>query len=294
MSEPILVLNCGSSSIKFALFDAAVQPLARKALWSGQVDGIGKDKPYSAALQELRASVVKQTGGRPPAAVVHRVVHGGTRYSAPVRVDAAVLAELKSYIPLAPLHQPFALQAIEVLLAELPETAAGRVLRHRVPSHARAGRADAAAAACALGTRRAALRLSRPVVRVHGSRARRAARRCRARAHDRRASRQRREPLRDARAAQRRHHHGLFRARGPDDGHALRLARPRACSSISCRAEKLGAAELERLLYRESDCSASRACRRARRRCSKPSAPTPGRARRSSSTCAASCARSAR
>ena len=84
MSEPILVLNCGSSSIKFALFDAAVQPLPRKALWSGQVDGIGKDKPYSAALQELRASVVKQTGGRPPAAVVHRVVHGGTRYSAPV------------------------------------------------------------------------------------------------------------------------------------------------------------------------------------------------------------------
>ena len=121
MSEPILVLNCGSSSIKFALFDAGVQPLARKALWSGQVEGIGKDKPYSAALQELRASVVKQTGGRPPAAVVHRVVHGGTKYSAPVRVDAAVLAELKSYIPFAPLHQPFALQAIEVLLAELPE-----------------------------------------------------------------------------------------------------------------------------------------------------------------------------
>ncbi len=120
MSEPILVLNCGSSSIKFALFDAAVQPLARKALWSGQVDAIGKDKPYSAALQELRASVVKQTGGRTPAAVVHRVVHGGTRYSTPMRVDAAVLAVLKSYIPLAPLHQPFALQAIEVLLAELP------------------------------------------------------------------------------------------------------------------------------------------------------------------------------
>jgi acetate kinase len=121
MNGPILVLNCGSSSIKFALFDAGVRPLARKALWSGQVDGIGKDKPYSAALQELRASVVKQTGGRPPAAVVHRVVHGGTRYSAPVRVDAAVLADLKSYIPLAPLHQPFALEAIEVLLAELPE-----------------------------------------------------------------------------------------------------------------------------------------------------------------------------
>ena len=68
MSEPILVLNCGSSSIKFALFDAAVPPLARKALWSGQVDGIGKDKPYSAALQRARARSAgrsRRAGGRP-------------------------------------------------------------------------------------------------------------------------------------------------------------------------------------------------------------------------------------
>ncbi|HEY5896698.1 MAG TPA: acetate/propionate family kinase [Burkholderiales bacterium] len=121
MSEPILVLNCGSSSIKFALFDASRRPLPRKPLWGGSVDGVGKDKPYQAALQEVRARVVRQTGGQPPAAIVHRVVHGGAKYAAPVRVDAAVLAELKSYIPLAPLHQPFALQAIELLLAELPE-----------------------------------------------------------------------------------------------------------------------------------------------------------------------------
>lgn len=121
MSEPILVLNCGSSSIKFALFDASREPLPRKPLWGSQVEGIGKDKPYAAALQEVRASVVRQTGGTPPAAIVHRVVHGGAKYAAPVRVDAAVLADLKTYIPLAPLHQPFALQAIDVLLAELPE-----------------------------------------------------------------------------------------------------------------------------------------------------------------------------
>lgn len=121
MSEPILVLNCGSSSIKFALFDADRRPLPRKALWSGEIEGIGKAKPYEVALQELRARVEQQTLGRPPAAVVHRVVHGGTRYSAPVRVDAAVLAQLEEYIPLAPLHQPFAVRAIEVLLGELPQ-----------------------------------------------------------------------------------------------------------------------------------------------------------------------------
>jgi len=118
--EPILVLNCGSSSIKFALFDAAVQPLPRKALWSGKVEGIGREHPYSAALQQVRETVERQTGGQPPAAIAHRVVHGGAKYAAPVRVDATVLAELKRYIPLAPLHQPFALEAIEVLLAELP------------------------------------------------------------------------------------------------------------------------------------------------------------------------------
>jgi acetate kinase len=121
MAKPILVLNCGSSSIKFALFDADVEPLPREALRVSQVDGIGgPERPYRAALQEVRAHVERWTGGRPPAAIVHRVVHGGAKYAAPVHVDAAVLADLKTYIPLAPLHQPFALDAIEVLLAELP------------------------------------------------------------------------------------------------------------------------------------------------------------------------------
>ena len=59
-------------------------------------------------------------GGHRIAAVAHRVVHGGAKYFDPVRVDAAVLADLKTYIPLAPLHQPFALEAIETLLATAP------------------------------------------------------------------------------------------------------------------------------------------------------------------------------
>ena len=120
MSDQILVLNCGSSSIKFALFDAGVQPVPRKPVFGGQVEGIGAAQPYHAALDQVRASVERQTGRRLPAAIVHRVVHGGNKYTAPVRVDAEVLRELKSYIPLAPLHQPYALQAIEVLLTELP------------------------------------------------------------------------------------------------------------------------------------------------------------------------------
>src|SRR5690606_16640605 len=50
----------------------------------------------------------------------HRVVHDGSRYFEPVRVDAAVLDDLRGYIPLAPLHQPFALEAIAILLREYP------------------------------------------------------------------------------------------------------------------------------------------------------------------------------
>lgn len=135
----ILVLNCGSSSIKFALFDASANPMPRTPAWRGKVQGIGgpnpdfgatgvavepvaldADAPYASALALIRARVQAQLGGRRLVAVAHRVVHGGGRYQAPVRIDAAVLADLKSYTPLAPLHQPFALQAVEILLAQDP------------------------------------------------------------------------------------------------------------------------------------------------------------------------------
>jgi acetate kinase len=136
----ILVLNCGTSSIKFALFDAAAAPLARTPAWSGKVEGItgnapmfsesggtaetltlDRERPYPAALAYLRKHIEARLDGRRIVAIAHRVVHGGSKYFEPVRVDAAVLADLKSYIPLAPLHQPFALEAIDVLLAELPQ-----------------------------------------------------------------------------------------------------------------------------------------------------------------------------
>jgi len=135
----ILVLNCGSSSIKFALFDASVTPLPRAPAWNGQVHGIGDpspsfdesgvepapialdpQQPYHAALAHIRERVQVRLGPRRLAAVAHRVVHGGSKYLQPVRLDAAVLADLKAYIPLAPLHQPFALDAVDVLLAAYP------------------------------------------------------------------------------------------------------------------------------------------------------------------------------
>jgi acetate kinase len=136
----ILVLNCGSSSIKFAVFDSSAAPLPRQALWNGKVQGIGGANPdfgetgvapfsieldtahpYRAALRLIRDRVSRRLDGRRIGAVAHRIVHGGSKYFMPVRVDANVLADLKGYIPLAPLHQPFALEAVEILLREQPD-----------------------------------------------------------------------------------------------------------------------------------------------------------------------------
>lgn len=136
----ILVLNCGSSSIKFALFDAGVAPVPRTALWKGKVQGVGGPSPdfgetgippfpvsldgpdpYAAALKVIRDRVVARLDGRRLIAVAHRVVHGGKRYFEPTVVTGQVLADLGGLIPLAPLHQPFALDAMRILLAERPE-----------------------------------------------------------------------------------------------------------------------------------------------------------------------------
>ena len=136
----ILVLNCGSSSIKFAVFDAGQTPVPRQPLWNGKVDGItgpsptfgetgikpapvvlDPSEPYHAALEHIRGRVAARLDGRRVAAVAHRVVHGGSKYFEPVLVDATVLTDLRSYIPLAPLHQPFALAAIEALHDSNPD-----------------------------------------------------------------------------------------------------------------------------------------------------------------------------
>ncbi|MBX3687873.1 acetate/propionate family kinase [Dokdonella sp.] len=139
-SDTLVVLNCGSSSIKFAVFDAATDPLPRKPLWNGKVQGIGGPNPdfgetgvapfaieldgthpYRSALTLIRERILARLDGRKIAVIAHRVVHGGSKYFQPMRVDAQVLADLEGFIPLAPLHQPFALEAIEILLREHPD-----------------------------------------------------------------------------------------------------------------------------------------------------------------------------
>jgi acetate kinase len=125
--RPLLVLNAGSSTLKFSLFDAAATDTLR-LVRHGVVDGIGSHprlviddaapQPAAAATNHEGAFSVVARGlddhlrGAPPIAVGHRVVHGGTRYAGPVVIDDAVLGALEALTPLAPLHQPQALAAI--------------------------------------------------------------------------------------------------------------------------------------------------------------------------------------
>jgi acetate kinase len=136
MSGTILVLNAGSSSIKFSLFPADKRPIRQDRLCDGEMEGIGhrihffaqdaaggrlveqrldRGTDHEAALAVLLDWLERQFTERRIAAVGHRVVHGGTRYAAPVRIDAAVIAELQRLIPLAPLHQPHHLAAIAAM-----------------------------------------------------------------------------------------------------------------------------------------------------------------------------------
>jgi acetate kinase len=141
MYGPILVLNAGSSSIKFSAFDTAADR-AVIARAHGQVEGIGTTAPRfevaDHAGQKLAGEPLAQNDHRGAIAAIHdwfganfggegnfvgaghRIVHGGARYSAPVRIDDAVVAELEELVPLAPLHQPHHLAAIRALSSVAP------------------------------------------------------------------------------------------------------------------------------------------------------------------------------
>lgn len=137
--QAILVLNSGSSSIKFALFDVAGD---EHPILSGQVDGIGAEAKLVArdkkgdkfpdvalpdgvnhhdALDTLLNWLESHEDGFSIGAVGHRVVHGGEKYSQPVVLSPDTIAALETFVPLAPLHQPHNLAGIHAISAILPE-----------------------------------------------------------------------------------------------------------------------------------------------------------------------------
>jgi acetate kinase len=114
--EAILVLNCGSSSLRLALAERRPDgSFARRH--HAHYDNLGHD----AALEQALAWVDALPGTPELVAVGHRIVHGGSAHHAPAVLDATLLAQLESLVALAPLHQPQALAAVRRLAALRPQ-----------------------------------------------------------------------------------------------------------------------------------------------------------------------------
>ena len=142
MTETILVLNAGSSSIKFQLFAVVAHDRLLRRI-SGQIEGIGtrprlvardvsgqtlvdetwptsEVRQVPAALEKVIAFLRQQIGGQLPAAIGHRVVHGGPDYCEPIIVNSAIVDDLERFVTLAPLHQSNNLGPIRTILERQP------------------------------------------------------------------------------------------------------------------------------------------------------------------------------
>lgn len=127
MTESLLVLNAGSSSVKFAVY--AVDGASLALTLRGQIENIGGDARFHAGTgsegiaaknhPRALAYLLNWLDGRSEIGTLlgvgHRVTHGGANYASAVRVDEAVLADLQHIIPLAPLHQPHNVSGIEAI-----------------------------------------------------------------------------------------------------------------------------------------------------------------------------------
>ena len=142
MKEAILVLNAGSSSIKFSLFVLRGEDLELDV--RGQIEGLftaphfvakdgggktvrekawgeGVRLGHEGALEHLTQFLRGELKDLTPIGVGHRVVHGGLDYTQPVQIDRTVLTALAKFIPLAPLHQPHNLTPIRLILERTPD-----------------------------------------------------------------------------------------------------------------------------------------------------------------------------
>jgi acetate kinase len=140
MDDLALVLNAGSSSFKFCVYGGSGE--SRRLMARGQIDGIGSS-PRLAAKDDADETIVDENldasvrdgrdalkvlsewlrslySGSHVLGVGHRVVHGGERYDRPCVVTPEILEDLRALIPLAPLHQPHNLAAIEAVAERLP------------------------------------------------------------------------------------------------------------------------------------------------------------------------------
>jgi acetate kinase len=142
MTDAILVLNAGSSSIKFSLFLAQADKLVLQL--RGQIEGLytaprfaakdaaganlgvhtwddGTRLGHDGAIAYLIEFLREHRENHVLVAIGHRVVHGGLEFSKPVLIDSQVIAKLEKFIPLAPLHQPHNLTLIRIVIERMPQ-----------------------------------------------------------------------------------------------------------------------------------------------------------------------------
>jgi len=140
-SHVIIVINAGSSSIKFSVFGEEEDPVL---VFKGQIDGLhaghthfqaydadgvlvgeqrwaGDEVSHADGMRQILDFLRSHQGGLNVVAVGHRVVHGGPDYTGPVRLDAEVVRRLDALTPLAPLHQPHNLAPIRMVLEMAPD-----------------------------------------------------------------------------------------------------------------------------------------------------------------------------
>ena len=142
MTEAVLTINAGSSSLKFSLWEV-VDSHDLRELWRGQIEKIGlaprffARRPDGTAILDhsLGEAAAESTHEQllqdafdllPPLpaglfAIAHRIVHGGEMFAAPVRIEPRMLMEIEALTPLAPLHQPHNIAGIRACMRLLPE-----------------------------------------------------------------------------------------------------------------------------------------------------------------------------
>ncbi|WP_314955646.1 acetate/propionate family kinase [Bradyrhizobium cosmicum] len=140
--DTILVVNAGSSSVKFQVYSIEGDGILRRQL-KGQMDGIGSrprlrasgstgdplaDRAYPIeavpdvpAAMDIAGAWLRDEQRIHPIAVGHRVVHGGPDFDRPIQLDHGVVTRLERFIALAPLHQPHNLAPIRSILGSFPE-----------------------------------------------------------------------------------------------------------------------------------------------------------------------------
>ncbi|MEQ1544551.1 acetate/propionate family kinase [Methyloglobulus sp.] len=157
MNNYLLVINAGSSSIKFAVYQKDASSNQLVVVVTGQIEGIGNQPNFTvmnpndvvlverklsvdevhdhtSSITSIRAWLRDYFADVTLLAVGHRVVHGGQYYSAPVLIDAKVLNDLEALVPLAPLHQPHnlaAIRAFQEIMPNLPQVACFDTAFHR-------------------------------------------------------------------------------------------------------------------------------------------------------------------